>query len=242
MKQDQRQDEIVSVLAPENRENHHLHIGRRKLKSIFAMFLGFCFWQLLRLLVPGLEPHPLFIYIYAMMEIRESSEKTRVSGKKRILATLIAIGVGLPFLLLTDLLRNMPQVVWKSGWYEIVILLTGTLAVLCAAEWANCRDYCGLAASIAVILMISHFESSVYLHSLMRAVQTIVGVSIAWLVNVKLFPYPVTEGSLSAWLLQRRERRSTPRAKAEYAEQDAASASDTDREDGAECGYKDCKS
>ena len=196
----------------------------------------------MRLLVPGLEPRPLFIYIYAMMEIRESSEKTRVSGKKRILATLIAIGVGLPFLLLTDLLRNMPQVVWKSGWYEIVILLIGTLAVLCAAEWANCRDYCGLAASIAVIQMISHFERSVYQHSLMRAVQTIVGVSIAWLVTVKLFPYPATKGSLSAWLLQRRERRSTPRAEAEYAEQDAALASDTDREDGAECGYKDCKS
>ena len=109
MKQDQRQDEIVSVLAPENRKNRHLHIGRRKLKSIFAMFLGFCFWQLLRLMVPGLEPHPLFIYIYAMMEIRESSEKTRVNGKKRILATLIAIGVGLPFLLLTDLLRNIDR-------------------------------------------------------------------------------------------------------------------------------------
>ena len=242
MKQDQRQDEIVSVLAPENRENHHLHIGRRKLKSIFAMFLGFCFWQLLRLLVPGLEPHPLFIYIYAMMEIRESSEKTRVSGKKRILATLIAIGVGMPFLLLTDLLRNTEHMMWEKGWYEIVILLAGTLAVLCVAEWANCRDYCGLSASIAVILIISHFESSVYLRSLMRAVQTVVGVSIAWLVNVKLFPYPATKGSLRAWLLQRRERRSTPRAKAENAEQDAALASDTDREDGAECGYKDCKS
>ena len=177
-----------------------------------------------------------------MMEIRESSEKTRVSGKKRILATLIAIGVGMPFLLLTDLLRNTEHMMWEKGWHEIVILLIGTLAVLCAAEWANCRDYCGLAASIAVILMISHFESSVYLHSLMRAVQTIVGVSIAWLVNVKLFPYPVTEGSLSAWLLQRRERRSTLREEAENAEQDAASVSDTDREDVDECGYKDCKS
>ena len=49
----------------------------------------------------------------------------------------------------------------------------------------------------------------------MRAVQTVVGVSIAWLVNVKLFPYPATKGSLSAWLLQRRERRSTLRAEAE---------------------------
>ena len=54
--------------------------------------------------------------------------------------------------------------------------------------------------------------------------------------------YPVTEGSLSAWLLQRRERRSTLRAEAENAEQDAALASDTDREDVDECGYKDCKS
>ena len=67
MKQDQRQDEIVPVLAFGNRENHHLHIGRRKLKSIFAMFLGFCFWQLLRLVLPELETHPLFIYIYAYL-------------------------------------------------------------------------------------------------------------------------------------------------------------------------------
>ena len=83
MKQDQRQDEIVPVLAFGNRENHHLHIGRRKLKSIFAMFLGFCFWQLLRLVLPELETHPLFIYIYAMIEIRESSKKTKENGKNR---------------------------------------------------------------------------------------------------------------------------------------------------------------
>lgn len=76
----------------------------------------------------------------------------------------------------------------------------------------------------------------------MRAVQTVVGVSIAWLVNVKLFPYPATKGSLSAWLLQRRERRSTLRAEAENAEQGAASALKTEREDGDECGYKDFKS
>ena len=83
MKQDQRQDEIVPVLAFGNRENHHLHIGRRKLKSIFAMFLGFCFWQLLRLVLPELETHPLFIYIYAMIEIRESSKKTKENERKR---------------------------------------------------------------------------------------------------------------------------------------------------------------
>ena len=219
MKQDQPQDETASVLASESRESHHLHIGWRKLKSIFAMFLGFCFWQLLRLVLPELERHPLFIYIYAMIEIRESSKKTKENGKKRIWATMIAIGVGMPFLLLTDLLRNTEQMMWEKGWLEIVILLAGTLAVLCVAEWANCRDYCGLSASIAVILIISHFESSVYLHSLMRAVQTVVGVLIAWLVNVKLFPYPVTEGSLSYWLRKRWEGRRS-RKKAESLQED----------------------
>lgn len=209
MKEKRRKDDMTVSPRAEHQEVHHLHIGRRKLKSLFAMFLGFCVWQLIRLPMPELEIHPLFIYIYGMIEIRESSEKTRVNGIKRIWATMIAIGVGLPFLLLTDLLRNAPQMLLKNGWYEMLILLLGTLAVLCAAEWANCRDYCGLAASIAVILMISHFESSVYLHSLMRAVQTVAGVLIAWLINVKLFPYPVTKGSLGYWLVQRRERAQT---------------------------------
>ena len=40
-------------------------------------FCGFCLWQLIRLFVPGLEVHPIFIYIYGMMEIRETSEKKR---------------------------------------------------------------------------------------------------------------------------------------------------------------------
>ena len=212
MTQNQLTTDTTPSPASACQENHHLHIGRRKLKSLLAVFLGFCFWQLLRLALPELERHPIFIYIYGMIEIRESSEKTTVNGKKRILATLIAIGVGLPFLLLTDLLKKAPQIIWQNGWFEIVILLLGTLAVLCAAERANCRDYCGLSASIAVILMISHFERSVYLYSLMRVVQTVAGVSIAWLVNVKLFPYPVRKGSLGHWLLQKRARKKTPRA------------------------------
>lgn len=55
----------------------HPHVGMRKVKSILAIFCGFCLWQLIRLFVPGLEVHPIFIYIYGMMEIRETSEKQR---------------------------------------------------------------------------------------------------------------------------------------------------------------------
>ena len=57
---------------------HHLpHIGMRKVKSVLAIFAGFCLWQLLRLVIPGLETHPILIYIYGMIEIRETSEKPR---------------------------------------------------------------------------------------------------------------------------------------------------------------------
>lgn len=101
---------------------HAPHIGMRKIKSILAIFVGFCLWQILRIFIPGLEVHPIFIYIYGMY----------------------------------------------------------------------------------MILMISHFESSMYLYSIMRAFQTIIGVTIAWFINVKLLPYPPKPGTLSYWLEQKK--------------------------------------
>ena len=87
--------------------------------------------------------------------------------------------------------------------YEIILLL-----VLIVAEAVKCRVYCGLAAAIYMILMISHFESSMYLYSVMRAFQTIIGVSIAWFINVKLLPYPPKPRTLSYWLMERTKKTS----------------------------------
>lgn len=176
----------------EERKQHHPslpHIGMRKVKSVLAIFVGFCLWQLLRLILPGLETHPLFIYIYGVLEMRETSEKTVDYGKARIMATFVAILTGLPFMFLADFVRPFLTSGWSRA-LEITIMLVGTLLVLCVAERVKCRMYCGLAAAIYIILMITHFESRVYLYSIMRAFQTIIGVGIAWLINVKLFPYP----------------------------------------------------
>ena len=182
---------------------HHLpHIGMRKVKSILAIFIGFCLWQTLRLFLPELEVHPIFIYIYGMIEIRETSEKTKDYGRMRIMATFAAIGIGLPIMLVTDLVEPMLSEYWMRVWIEIGVLMGGALLVLCVAELIKCKVYCGLAAAIYIILMISHFESSMYLYSVMRAFQTIIGVSIAWFLNVKLLPYPPAPGSLSYWLTQ----------------------------------------
>lgn len=185
----------------------HPHIGMRKIKSILAIFVGFCLWQTLRLFLPELEVHPIFIYIYGMIEIRETSEKTNDYGKMRIKATFTAILIGLPIMLLTDWLRPKVIASWKNTLLEITVLILGALLVLCVAEYVKCKVYCGLAAAIYMILMISHFDSSMYLYSIMRAFQTIIGVTIAWLINVKLFPYPPRPGSFSYWLAKRKADR-----------------------------------
>ena len=185
-----------------NGHHFHPHIGMRKVKSILAIFVGFCLWQILRLFLPELEVHPIFIYIYGMIEIRETSAKTMDYGKMRIMATFTAIAIGLPVMLLYDWFK--PLLVQSLHiWLEIGILAAGALLVLCVAEWVRCRVYCGLAAAIYMILMISHFESSMYLYSIMRATQTIIGVFIAWFINVKLLPYPPRPGTLSCWLTEK---------------------------------------
>ena len=186
---------------------HHLpHIGLRKIKSILAVLVGFLIWQLLRLILPGLEVHPIFIYIYGMIEIRETSDKTKDYGKMRLMATFVAIAVGLPMMLLADALR--PTLAgWMETAMEITVLLIGALAVLIAAEWAKCRVYVGLAAAIYIILLVSHFNSSGYLYSLMRAFQTIIGVGVAWVINVKLLPYPAKPDTFSYWLTEKLDKR-----------------------------------
>lgn len=195
-------------INPHHHENvqnheHHLHvphIGMRKIKSILAIFVGFCLWQTIRLFIPGLEVHPIFIYIYGMIEIRETSNKTMDYGRMRIKATFTAILIGIPIMFLSDWIRPMFEKTWQRTLMEISILILGALLVLCVAEIVKCKVYCGLAAAIYMILMISHFDSSMYLYSIMRAFQTIIGVSIAWFINVKLLPYPPKPGTLSYWL------------------------------------------
>jgi len=180
---------------PHNTEHHiHIeplpHVGLRKLKSLLAIFVGFWVWQLIRLLFPSLEVHPIYIYIYGLLEMRDSSQNTVSMGKNRIKATFTAMGVGLPALLLIQFLTKWIQPQWLDTGIELAILLLGVLLALEIAEKVGCAAYCGLAAAIFIIFIISQKDGEPILYSILRASQTIIGVSIAWLINVKLFPYP----------------------------------------------------
>lgn len=174
-------------------EHEHLHlphVGLRKLKSLLAIFVGFWVWQLVRLVFPSLEVHPLYIYIYGLIEIRETSQKTQDMGKCRIKATFTAMGVGLPLLAAIMYLTNLTEPAWLDAGIELAIILLGVLITLIIAEKVGCKAYCGLAAAIFIIFVISQREGEPVYYSVLRASQTIVGVFIAWLINVKLFPYP----------------------------------------------------
>ena len=166
------------------------HIGMRKFKSILSVFIGFLVWQVIRIFFPGLEVHPIYIYIYGMIEIRDSSEKTIDFGKKRIKATFIALGIGLPILFLNSYLQSLISNALLSLVVEVAILLIGIIIAISLAELAKCKNFCGIAAVIFIILFVAHSEDGSLTYSILRAFQTILGVFIAWLINVKLFPYP----------------------------------------------------
>lgn len=165
------------------------HVGFRKIKSVLAIFVGFWFWQLMRLFFPALEVHPIFIYIYGMIEIRDSSEKTVDFGKKRIKSTFTALGVGIPCVVLLETLKGVAPEGWIHIGLELLIIIGGVLLTLEVAEKVGCKAFCGLAAAIFIILIISYTTDRVFLYALLRCVQTIAGVFIAWLLNVKIFPY-----------------------------------------------------
>ena len=165
------------------------HIGLRKLKSLLAVFVGFWIWQLVRLVVPGLELHPIYIYIYGIIEIRDTSEKTVDFGKLRIKCTFTALGLGLPLLFLNNYLQSLVTPAWADVAVEFGIILLGVLLVLIVAEKVGCRVFCGLAAAIFVILIVAQSDGEPWTYALLRAAQTLIGVFIAWLINVKVFPY-----------------------------------------------------
>lgn len=165
------------------------HVGFRKIKSVLAIFVGFWFWQLLRLFFPGLEVHPIFIYIYGMIEIRDSSEKTVDLGKKRIKATFTALGVGIPLMALLELMKGVAPEGWLHVGLELTLVIVGVLLTLEVAQKVGCQTFCGLSAAIFIVLLVSYTTDEVFIYAILRCVQTITGVLIAWLLNVKIFPY-----------------------------------------------------
>ena len=161
-----------------------LHIGMRKVKSLISLTVAFAIWQVIRVFLPMLEVHPVFAYIYSVLEIRETPDKTKKFGKLRIKATFIGLVVGLVFITLSFLITSkLDREIWRIL-TELLLILLATLISLLIAENAKCENFCGIAAIIAIICMVSHNEEDIYIYAIMRVVQTLIGIFSAMVINL----------------------------------------------------------
>ena len=166
------------------------HIGLRKVKSLISLCVAFVVWQLIRLVIPyALDIHPLFAYVYAIIEIRETPEKTKQFSFYRIKATFVGLAFGLMLLPASVYFgEHIPNEMLNAS-ADLGLILLGTLGALCLAELWNCKNFCGLAAAIFVICMVRDRSSNtnIYVYAVLRVVQTFVGIFAAWLVNTYFF-------------------------------------------------------
>ena len=162
----------------------NMHIGMRKVKSLLSVIVAFLVWQGIRLFLPMLDVHPLFAYIYAVIEMRDTPEKTKKFGALRIRATFVGLVIGLIFIAVSAYVAPLVSIEWLRIFVEFAFILIAVLCALCLAEVAKCETFCGIAAIIAVICMISHSEEDIYLYAIMRVVQTLIGIFSAMLINV----------------------------------------------------------
>ena len=167
-------------------------IGKRKIKSVIAVVLAFVIWQLFRIIFPQFEIHPLFAYIYAVIEMRESVEKTKEFGLLRIKATLIGLTIGLCVLYISVLAGNYITNLSILAIVDMTLIGIGVLITLWFAELLNCKNFCGIAAIILIICLVRDRNSNtnIYLYAILRVVQTLIGVASAWLVNNFVYRYP----------------------------------------------------
>lgn len=167
-------------------------IGMRKLKSVLAVSISFVIWQVIRVWLPQLEVHPLFGYVYSIIEMRDSAEKTKKFSKRRIKATLLGLAMGLSALPLSVRFGTYAGSGTTQVLVDMAIILTGILITLWLAELLGCENLCGVAAVIFVICMVRDRNAAVniYLYAVLRVCQTLLGIFSAWLVNTLLLPYP----------------------------------------------------
>ena len=161
-----------------------IRIGMRKIKSLIAVTLSFLIWQGLRLLYPAMEVHPVFAYMYAIIEMRFDPQETKQFAWLRIKATIIGLFSGLLFLTIAIVLGFIGQKTYPEILWEFLLLLASCFVALTVGEIFKCKNFSGIAAIIAAICVVSIHGTNPYLYASMRTLQTLIGVGAATFVNL----------------------------------------------------------
>lgn len=168
--------------------------GIRKIKSIVALFICFLVWQPIYFLMhdklgfEGIGTHPYFAYMYAIIEMRQTLERTKTLGRARMKATLISLVIAITFIALTTEIKQYFANVYLWNLVEIIIVMIGVLCCLYFADFFHCEPLCAIAASTFIICIIALDDGNLYVYALMRIFQTSFGIASAYVINKYVFP------------------------------------------------------
>ena len=160
--------------------------GMRKTKSVLALAVCFGVWQLIRIAFPQLEPHPIYAYFYAIIEMRNSIETQKRTSFERIKASIIGFVIAFGAIALYSWLLQLPIFSDYGTLIQVAIIMIGVLISLNLAELFDCTTLCSIAA-ITFIICFWRIDTNPYFYATLRFVQTLMSLVTAFVINTLIF-------------------------------------------------------
>ncbi len=155
--------------------------GLRKIKSVLAVAICFGLWQLIRIPFPEMEPHPIYAYFYAIIEMRNQIDMQKRTSWSRLKANIVGFCLAFVAIAIFQLISQASFYNKFALLIEFSIILIGILLALNLAELFKCTTLCAIAALTFIICFRN--ENNPYLYAVLRFVQTLMSVGVAYAVN-----------------------------------------------------------
>lgn len=155
--------------------------GLRKTKSVLAVAICFGLWQLIRIPFPEIEPHPIYAYFYAVIEMRNQIETQKQTSWSRLKANVVGFAVAFAAIAVHQLIAQASFYPDFSLAIDFFMILLGILISLNLAELLKCTPLCAIAALTFIICFRN--ENNPYLYAVLRFIQTLMSVGVAYAVN-----------------------------------------------------------
>ncbi len=150
-----------------------LTIGMRYIKTAVAVTLCILISRALN------SEYPFFAAIAAVISMENTVTSSFITGKNRMMGTLVGAAIGLIFVLI------LPENALMCGLGVIVIIL-----VCNRMQWLNSI---AIATIVFLAIMLNLDGQDPLIYSINRIADTLLGIAVALVVNYLLFPYDIAK-------------------------------------------------
>jgi uncharacterized membrane protein YgaE (UPF0421/DUF939 family) len=165
------------------------HIGMRNVKSALAIIVCFFAWQMIRWILPILEMHPLYGYVAVVLVMKDTIDKSLSYGMIRLKGTVIGLIVALVCITASVEMQLYFHSTYGKTMVELGMIVIGVCVSLYVAYIFKCDNFCAIASVVFLVCIIRYNKGNLYVHAILRASETIMGMGISLFVNKYVFPY-----------------------------------------------------